>query len=106
MSGEYEAKEEYMTMYFAKTQEFIKQLAQFSITHILGSENQQADALARMTRSAEGSAPRNIMWEVLCQPSINAKEQLALNWSSTWIRSSEAYEGREITRGSKESRAD
>ncbi|XP_057249944.1 uncharacterized protein LOC130591060 [Beta vulgaris subsp. vulgaris] len=84
VSGEYEAKEDNMRMYLAKAQEFIKKLSHFHISHIPRSENQQADALARMASSAEGSAPRTIMWEVLRQPSINAKEQLILDRTSTW----------------------
>ncbi|XP_048492941.1 uncharacterized protein LOC125493531 [Beta vulgaris subsp. vulgaris] len=85
VSGEYEAKEDNMRMYLAKAQEFIKKLSHFHISHIPRSENQQADALARMASSAEGSAPRTIMWEVLHQPSINAKEQLILDRTSTWM---------------------
>ncbi|XP_010665592.2 uncharacterized protein LOC104882874 [Beta vulgaris subsp. vulgaris] len=85
VSGEYEAKEDNMRMYLAKAQEFIKKLSHFHISHIPRSENQQVDALARMASSAEGSAPRTIMWEVLRQPSINAKEQLILDRTSTWM---------------------
>ncbi|XP_048496365.1 uncharacterized protein LOC125495631 [Beta vulgaris subsp. vulgaris] len=48
ISGEYEAKEDNMRMYLAKARAVIGRLAGFRITHIPRSENQQADALARM----------------------------------------------------------
>ena len=38
-----------------------------------------------MASSVEGSAPRTITWEVLKAPSINDKEQLTLNRTSTWM---------------------
>ncbi|XP_057250719.1 uncharacterized protein LOC125497729 [Beta vulgaris subsp. vulgaris] len=84
VSGEYEAKEDNMRMYLAKARAVIGRLSGFRITHIPRSENHQADALARMASSAEGSAPRTITWEVLREPSINAKEQLVLNRSG-WM---------------------
>lgn len=74
-----------MRMYLAKSRAVIGRLSGFRITHIPRSENQQADALARMASSAEGSAPRTITWEVLKEPSINPKEQLVLNRSSSWM---------------------
>ena len=54
VSGEYEAKEDNMRMYLANIQNVIDELSNFWITHIPRSENQQADALARMASSAEG----------------------------------------------------
>ena len=44
VSGEYEAKEDNMRMYLAKTQKIIKKLSNFNISHMPRSENQQADA--------------------------------------------------------------
>lgn len=74
-----------MRMYLPKPRELIKQLAQFSIIHIPMSENKQADTLARMVSLADGLAPWTIMWDLLCQPSMNAKEEFPLNRLSTWI---------------------
>ena len=57
VSGEYEAKEDNMRMYVAKTQDIINKLSGFRISHIPRSKNQQADTLARMASLAEGLAP-------------------------------------------------
>ncbi|XP_057250789.1 uncharacterized protein LOC130591477 [Beta vulgaris subsp. vulgaris] len=57
VSGEYEAKEDNMRMYLNKTRQLIQKLTSFKIQHFPRSENQQADALARMASSAEGLAP-------------------------------------------------
>lgn len=85
VSGEYEAKEDNMKMYLNKTRELIKKLTSFHIQHFPRFENQQADALARMASSAEGLAPRSIIWEVLNQPSINSLQVHILNRTDTWI---------------------
>lgn len=83
VSGEYEAKEDNMRMYLNKTRQLIQKLTSFKIQHFPRSENQQADALARMASSAEGLAPRSIIWEVLEQPSINSLEVHTLNRTDT-----------------------
>lgn len=83
--GENEAKEDNMRTYLAKTQDVINKLSNFWISRIPRSENQQADALARMASLAEGLTPRTITWEVLKEPSINAKEQLVLDRASQWM---------------------
>ena len=63
-----------MKMYISKTKEVVNNLQEFQILQVPQSENQQAEALARMTSSADGLNPRIIMWEVIHQPSINAKQ--------------------------------
>ncbi|KMT08007.1 hypothetical protein BVRB_6g144850 [Beta vulgaris subsp. vulgaris] len=83
--GENEAKEDNMRTYLAKTKDVINKLSNFWISRIPRSENQQADALARMASLAEGLTPRTITWEVLKEPSINAKEQLVLDRASQWM---------------------
>ncbi|XP_057247196.1 uncharacterized protein LOC130589714 [Beta vulgaris subsp. vulgaris] len=85
VSGEYEAKEDNMRMYLNKTRQLIQKLTSFKIQHFPRSENQQAKALARMASSAEGLAPRSIIWEVLEQPSINSLEVHTLNHTDTWM---------------------
>lgn len=85
VSCEYEAKEDNMRIYLTKTQEFVKKLPQFDITHLSWSKNQQADVLTRMASSTEGLGPRTIMWDVLHQPNSNAKEKLVLKRSFTWM---------------------
>uniref|UniRef100_A0A803NB56 RNase H type-1 domain-containing protein n=1 Tax=Chenopodium quinoa TaxID=63459 RepID=A0A803NB56_CHEQI len=69
MMKEFEVKEENMKAYFEKAEGLTRSFDKFEIRHIPRSENQQADALARLASSAEGIAPRNIMWEVLEKPS-------------------------------------
>lgn len=74
-----------MRMYLNKTRELTKKLASFNIQYFPRSENQQADALARMARSEEGLAPRNIIWEVLNQPNINSLQVHIVNQTDAWM---------------------
>ena len=65
-------------MYLQKVKELVAHLKHFSIEHIPRSENQQADALARLASSAKWMSPRTITWEVLREPSINEKREVAM----------------------------
>ena len=49
----FEAKEDGMKMYLSKVKEDIAKLKHFEIKHIPRSENQLAEALARLASSAE-----------------------------------------------------
>uniref|UniRef100_A0A803MZ97 RNase H type-1 domain-containing protein n=1 Tax=Chenopodium quinoa TaxID=63459 RepID=A0A803MZ97_CHEQI len=73
MAKEFEVKEENMKAYFEKAESLTRSFDNFEIRHIPRSENQQANALARLASLAEGIAPRNIMWEVLEKPNILKK---------------------------------
>ncbi|XP_021851117.1 uncharacterized protein [Spinacia oleracea] len=91
MTGEYEAKEDSMQMYLNKAKNMSKTLAEFKIQYVPRGENTQANALARMASSAEGLAPRTIMWEVLKEPSINKPAVNYLDRSNTWMNHIVAY---------------
>jgi ribonuclease HI len=69
--GEFEAKDESMKMYLQQVKELLEKFEHFTLSHIPRSENAQADSLARLASSAETSAARDIVWEVLPNPSIN-----------------------------------
>lgn len=87
VSGEYEAEDDYFRMYIAKTQEFFMKLTQFSITHIPKFEKSAGWHIGSDGKFIKRVSPsRTIMWEVLHQPSINAKEQFMLIRTSTWMK--------------------
>lgn len=71
VNREFEVKDESMKMYLQQVKEFIKKFDKFTLAHILRSKNAQADSLARLVSSAETSVARDIVWEVLPNPSIN-----------------------------------
>lgn len=83
--GEFEAKEDNLKMYRFKTKEVVNNLQDFHILHVPRSENQQVDALSRMVSSADGLSQRTIMWQVIHQPGINAKQTFVLDRTSTWM---------------------
>ena len=66
-----------------KVKTMVKQLEQFSISHIPRSENAQADSLAKLASSADGPKARNITWEILPSPSINQSVTM-IDRSDTW----------------------
>ncbi|XP_057540741.1 uncharacterized protein LOC130818595 [Amaranthus tricolor] len=71
VNGEFEAKDESMKMYLQQVKEFVQKFDKFTLVHIPRSQNAQADSLAKLASSAETSAARDIIWEVLPNPSIN-----------------------------------
>ncbi|XP_057520889.1 uncharacterized protein LOC130801138 [Amaranthus tricolor] len=71
VNGEFEAKDDGMKMYLQQVKEFVKIFDKFTLVHIPRSQNAQADSLAKLASSAETSAAREIIWEVLPNPSIN-----------------------------------
>jgi len=68
-----------MGVYVRRVREATKLLKHFSITHILRSENQQADALSKLATSSDDGKPKNIQWETLTKRSINLHEVLWLD---------------------------
>ncbi|XP_057542470.1 uncharacterized protein LOC130820933 [Amaranthus tricolor] len=68
VNGEFEAKDDSMKMYLQKVREFVKKFDKFTLIHIPRSQNAQADSLAKLASSAETSAARDIIWEVLPNP--------------------------------------
>lgn len=64
--------------------EYVTKFENFSLVHIPGSDNAQADFLARFASSAETSDARNIIWEVLPNPSINIIVS-TIDRSETWM---------------------
>uniref|UniRef100_A0A803NEB6 RNase H type-1 domain-containing protein n=1 Tax=Chenopodium quinoa TaxID=63459 RepID=A0A803NEB6_CHEQI len=85
MTKEFEVKEENMKAYFEKAENLTRSFDNFEIKHIPRSRNQQADALARLASSAEGIAPRNIMWEVLEKPSTQRSVVMDIDRGETWM---------------------
>ncbi|XP_057529843.1 uncharacterized protein LOC130808384 [Amaranthus tricolor] len=71
VNREFETKDESMKMYLQQVREFIKRFNKFTLVHIPRSQNAQADSLAKLASSAETSVARDIIWEVLPNPSIN-----------------------------------
>lgn len=71
VNGECEAKDDSMKMYSIKVKEFVAKFKNFSLTYVPRSGNAQADSLARLVSSTETSNARDIIWEVLPNPSIN-----------------------------------
>ena len=72
VNGDYEAKDDNMKMYLAKVKQAMAKFHLVVLLHIPRSENAQADALSRLASSSISDEPRNINWEVLPCPSINA----------------------------------
>ena len=58
-------------MYLQHVKESIKKFDKFTLAHIPRIENAQVDSLAKLASSAETSADRDIVWDVLPNPSIN-----------------------------------
>ncbi|XP_021742835.1 uncharacterized protein LOC110708917 [Chenopodium quinoa] len=85
MTKEFEVKEENMKAYFEKAESLARSFDNFEIRHIPRSQNQQADALARLASSAEGITPRNIMWEVLEKPSTQKPVIMDIDRGETWM---------------------
>lgn len=81
VNGDYKAKDDSMKMYLAKVKEA---MAKFHLVAQL--ENAQADALSRLASSAISDEPRNIMWEVLPCPNINAFIG-GVNQTDSWMDS-------------------
>ena len=84
VNGEFEAKDDSMKMYLQQVQEFVKKFDKFTLVHILRSQNAQADSLAKLANSAETSAARDIIYEVLPNPSINFMVN-TIDRSETWM---------------------
>ena len=84
MNGEFEAKDDSMKMYLQQVRELVKKFNKFTLVHIPRSQNAQVDSLAKLASSAESSAARDIIWEVLPNPSINLMVN-TIDRSETWM---------------------
>ncbi|XP_057543991.1 uncharacterized protein LOC130823388 [Amaranthus tricolor] len=84
VNGEFEAKDDSMKMYLQQVKEFVQKFDKFTLEHIPRSQNAQADSLAKLASSAETSAARDIIWEVLPNPSINFMVN-TIDRSDTWM---------------------
>ena len=91
LTGEYEMKDNTMTAYVWRVREATRLLKHFSITHILQSENRQADALSKLASSFEYGKPKQIQWETLTKRSIDPHEILWVDRSSTCINPIRAH---------------
>ncbi|XP_057530029.1 uncharacterized protein LOC130808593 [Amaranthus tricolor] len=84
VNGEFEAKDDSMKMYLQQVKDFIPKFDKFTLEHIPRSQNAQADSLAKLASSADTSAARDIIWEVLPNPSINFMIN-TIDRSETWM---------------------
>ncbi|XP_057537987.1 uncharacterized protein LOC130815514 [Amaranthus tricolor] len=84
VNGEFEAKDDSMKMYLQQVKDFVPKFDNFTLEHIPRSQNAQADFLAKLASSAESSAARDIIWEVLPNPSINFMIN-TIDRSETWM---------------------
>jgi len=80
-----------MAAYVRQVREATKLLKHFSIAHIPRSENQQADALSKLSSSSDEGKPNNIQWETLTERSIDLHEVLWLDRSPTRMEPIHAY---------------
>ena len=72
-------------MYLQKVKEFVAKFDKFPLSHIPRLDNTQADSLARLASSAKTSNTRNIIREVLPNPSINVMVS-TIDRSKTWMK--------------------
>ncbi|XP_057534393.1 uncharacterized protein LOC130812803 [Amaranthus tricolor] len=84
INGEFEAKNDSMKMYLQQVREFVKKFDKFTLVHIPRSQNAQADSLEKLVSSTETSAARDIICEVLPNPSINFMVT-TIDRSETWM---------------------
>ncbi|XP_057548014.1 uncharacterized protein LOC130826442 [Amaranthus tricolor] len=84
VKGEFEAKDDSMKMYLQQVKNFVPKFDKFTLEHIPRSQNAQADSLAKLASSADTSAARGIIWEVLPNPSINFMVN-TIDRSETWM---------------------
>ena len=84
VNGEFETKYDIMKMYLQRVKEFVTNFDKFSLIHIPRSDNAQANSLARLASSAETSDARNIIWEVLLNPSISVMVS-TIDRSKIWM---------------------
>ncbi|XP_057532892.1 uncharacterized protein LOC130810781 [Amaranthus tricolor] len=84
VNGEFEAKDDSMKMYLQQVKGFVQKFDKFTLEHIPRSQNAQADSLAKLASSVETSAARDIIWEVLPNPSINFMVD-TIDRSETWM---------------------
>ncbi|XP_057543365.1 uncharacterized protein LOC130821594 [Amaranthus tricolor] len=84
VNGEFEAKDDSMKMYLQQVKGFVQKFDKFTLIHIPRSQNAQVDSLAKLASSAETSAARDIIWEVLPNPSINHMVN-TIDRSETWM---------------------
>ena len=84
VNGEFEAKDDSMKMYLQQVREFVKKFDKFTLIYIPRSQNGQADSLEKLASSAETSAARDIIWDVLPNPNINFMVN-TIDRSETWM---------------------
>ena len=66
-------------------------LDEFHLSQVPSSENNQADALSKLSSSASCDAPRSVFWEVMEKRSIEHNPIEILHQSSTWMDGIRAY---------------
>ena len=71
-------------MYLQQVKDFVPKFDKFTLEHIPRSKNAQADSLAKLASSADTSAARDIIWEVLPNSSINFMVD-TIDRSETWM---------------------
>ena len=80
-----------MAAYVHRASEATCRLKKFPLLHIPWSKNHQADSLSKLASSSTDEKARRIQWETLLEWSIEPKEILWLNRSSTWMDPIKAY---------------
>ncbi|XP_056697450.1 uncharacterized protein [Spinacia oleracea] len=95
VNGDYEARDPNMIKYMQAMRQEIEHLKSFEAKQIPITENNQADALSKLSSSASCDTPRRVFWEVkekrsieqeLCAPVVAILDQ-----SSTWMDPIIAY---------------
>ena len=84
VNGEFKAEDDSIKMYLQQVKEFVKKFDKFTLVHIPRSQNAQADSLVKLVSSAETSSVRDIIWELLPNPSINFMVN-TIDTSETWM---------------------
>jgi len=72
-----------MATYVYQVREATSRLKNFSIAHIPWSENYQANGLSKLASSSADGEPKRIQWEMVLQRSIEPRQILWLDRSST-----------------------
>ena len=85
VTGEFQVKEDQMAKYLGKVKTLLNQFKSHVITRIPRSENNEADALARLALENDMDGLISFPIERLDQPSIEREEQTCLSENTaTW----------------------
>ena len=85
--GDYKAMRPAMIKYLQVVKDEAGTLDEFHLSQVPSSENNQADALSKLSSSASCDAPRSVFWEVMEKRSIEHDPIEILHQSSTWMDS-------------------